>query len=224
MYCQNCGNKVKEDAKFCSLCGAKLNFEGKIKEEKISESKKLNDSSIKEEDKALMVLNASLKEGFLKSTVCYIVFFNDRIVVFKLLKDRQNEEIKKRQKELKKSGAGFLKSSADMMSFWASFGDRFYKMTPEEILSEEKENFQIHNNDISKIEFKQSLTILDEDSQRQKMGDIKIKYPSGELKFQHEYYDSNGNIRKVLSSLFDRNLKYKGKKSKIVFGDKEGFK
>jgi len=223
MYCQNCGNKVKDNAKFCSLCGAKLNSVEKVKEEKI-EKKVESNSSIDEEEKALMVLNTSLKEGFLKSIVCYTVFFNDRIVFFKLSKDRQNEEVKKYQKELKESGAGFLKSSAAMMTFFNSFGDRFYKMTPEEILAENKENFQIKNNEISKIQFKQSLTILDEDSQRQKMGDIKIKYPSGELKFQHKYKDSNGNIKKVLSSLFGRSLKYKGKKSIVVLGDKDGFR
>jgi len=222
MYCQNCGNKVSENSKFCSLCGAKLNSVQKTKKE--NTSKTPSSSSSVEEDKALMVLNASLKEGFLKSIGCYLVFFNDRIVVFKLLKNRQNEEIKKYQKELKESGTGFLKSSAAMMNFWSSFGDRFYKMTPEEILSEEKENFKILNRDVSKIEFKQSLTILDQDSQRQKMGDIKIKTSSDELKFQHKYKDDNGNIKKVLSSLFSRTLKYKGKKSKVLFGNKEGFR
>jgi len=222
MYCQNCGNKVSENSKFCSLCGAKLNSVQKTKKENTSKSP--SSSSSVEEDKALMVLNASLKEGFLKSIGCYLVFFNDRIVVFKLLKNRQNEEIKKYQKELKESGTGFLKSSAAMMNFWSSFGDRFYKMTPEEILSEEKENFKILNRDVSKIEFKQSLTILDQDSQRQKMGDIKIKTSSDELKFQHKYKDDNGNIKKVLSSLFSRTLKYKGKKSKVLFGNKEGFR
>ena len=222
MYCQNCGNKVSENSKFCSLCGAKLNSVQKTKKE--NTSKTPSSSSSVEEDKALMVLNASLKEGFLKSIGCYLVFFNDRIVVFKLLKNRQNEEIKKYQKELKESGIGFLKSSAAMMNFWSSFGDRFYKMTPEEILSEEKENFKILNRDVSKIEFKQSLTILDQDSQRQKMGDIKIKTSSDELKFQHKYKDDNGNIKKVLSSLFSRTLKYKGKKSKVLFGNKEGFR
>jgi len=222
MYCQNCGNKVSENSKFCSLCGAKLNSVQKTKKE--NTSKTPSSSSSVEEDKALMVLNASLKEGFLKSIGCYLVFFNDRIVVFKLLKNRQNEEIKKYQKELKESGTGFLKSSAAMMNFWSSFGDRFYKMTPEEILSEEKENFKILNRDVSKIEFKQSLTIIDQDSQRQKMGDIKIKTSSDELKFQHKYKDDNGNIKKVLSSLFSRTLKYKGKKSKVLFGNKEGFR
>jgi|SRR6056297_178621 len=222
MYCQNCGNKVSENSKFCSLCGAKLNSVQKTKKE--NTSKTPSSSSSVEEDKALMVLNASLKEGFLKSIGCYLVFFNDRIVVFKLLKNRQNEEIKKYQKELKESGIGFLKSSAAMMNFWSSFGDRFYKMTPEEILSEEKENFKILNRDVSKIEFKQSLTIIDQDSQRQKMGDIKIKTSSDELKFQHKYKDDNGNIKKVLSSLFSRTLKYKGKKSKVLFGNKEGFR
>ena len=222
MYCQNCGNKVSENSKFCSLCGAKLNSVQKTKKENTSKSP--SSSSSVEEDKALMVLNASLKEGFLKSIGCYLVFFNDRIVVFKLLKNRQNEEIKKYQKELKESGIGFLKSSAAMMNFWSSFGDRFYKMTPEEILSEEKENFKILNRDVSKIEFKQSLTIIDQDSQRQKMGDIKIKTSSDELKFQHKYKDDNGNIKKVLSSLFSRTLKYKGKKSKVLFGNKEGFR
>ena len=223
MYCQNCGNKISNEARFCSLCGTKLNSVQNIKEEKISESTKSN-SSINKEDKALMVLNASLKEGLLKSINCYIVFLKDKTLVFKLSKERQNEEIKKFQKELKDSGTGFFKGSAAMMIFLTSFGDRFYKMTPEEILAENKENFQIQNNKISKIQFKQSLTILDEDSQRQKMGDIKIKYPSGELKFQHKYKDSNGNIKKVLSSLFNRSLKYKGRKSIVVLGDKDGFR
>ncbi|MFO7887703.1 MAG: zinc ribbon domain-containing protein [Eubacteriales bacterium] len=223
MYCQNCGNKVKDSAKFCSLCGAKLNSVEKSKEEKI-EKKVESHSSIDEEKKALMVLNTSLKEGFLKSVVCYNVFFNDRIVFFKLSKDRQNEEVKKYQKELKESGAGFLKSSAAMISFLTSFGDRFYKMTPEEILAEDKESFQVFNNNISKIEFKQSLIMVENDGQSQKMGHMKIKYPSGELKFQHKYKDSNGNIKKVLSSLFNRSLKYKGRKTIVFSGNKDGFR
>ncbi len=223
MYCQNCGNKVSNEASFCSLCGTKLNSVQNIKEKKVSESTKPN-SSINKEDKALMVLNASFKEGLLKSTNCYIVFFNDKTVVFKLSKERQNEEIKKFQKELKDSGTGFFKGSAAMMSFWNSFGNRFYKMTADEILSEDKESFQVFNNNISKIEFKQSLIMVENDGQSQKMGHIKIKYPSGELKFQHKYKDSNGNIKKVLSSLFSKTLKYKGKNSSVVLGNKEGFR
>ncbi len=223
MYCQNCGNKVSEDSKFCSICGTKLTSNPRNEEE--NNSKTIESfSSINKGNKALMVLNASLKEGLLKSIGCYIIFFDDSIIVFKLSKKIQNEETKKFQKKLKESGTGFFKGSAAMMTFWSNFGDRFYNMTPEEILSEEKENFQIQNNDISKIEFKQSLTIVDEDSQHQKMGDIKIKYLNGELKFQHKYNDSNGNIKKVLSSLFNRNLKYKGKNSSIVLGNKEGFR
>lgn len=223
MYCQNCGNKLSEDAKFCSLCGAKLNSNQSNNKKDIYESTKSN-ASRKEKDKALMVLNASLKEGLVKSTASYLVFYEDRIVVFKLMKKRQNEEIKKLQKRLKDEGKGFFKSSAAMISFWSTFGDRFYNMDPEEVLSEERENFQIFNNDVSMIEFKQSLTIVDQDSQRQKMGQIKINTPSEKLKFQHKYQDSNGNIKNVLSSLFNNTLKYKGKKFIKVFGNNEGFK
>jgi len=223
MFCQNCGSKVSKDAKFCSLCGAKLTFNQSSNKKDIYESTKSNVSR-KEKDKALMVLNASLKEGLVKSTASYLVFFNDRIVVFKLLKERQNEEVKRLQKDLKESGEGFLKRSAAMAGFWSNFGDRFYKMTPEEILSEETENFEILNSEVNKIEFKQSLTIVDQDSQSQKMGNIMIKTSSYEYKFQHKYKDDNGNIKKVLSSLFSRKLKYKGKKSAVLFGNKEGFR
>lgn len=34
MFCQNCGNKIKEDAKFCSSCGADLAKSTVIKEPK----------------------------------------------------------------------------------------------------------------------------------------------------------------------------------------------
>lgn len=220
MYCQNCGNKVSKGASFCSLCGEKLNFNQNSNENNVYESTK----SSKEKVKALMVLNASLKEGLVKITGCYLIFYKDRIVVFKLMKKRQNEEIKKLQKRLKEEGKGFFKSSAAMISFWSTFGDRFYNMDPEKVLSEERENFQIFNNDVSMIEFKQSLTIVDQDSQHQKMGHMKINTSSEKLKFQHKYQDSNGNIKNVLSSLFNNTLKYKGKKFIKVFGNNEGFK
>lgn len=59
MFCQNCGNKIKEDAKFCSSCGADL-----VKSTVIKDSKEKNETTLVTPDKKTSVFNSIISVVF----------------------------------------------------------------------------------------------------------------------------------------------------------------
>lgn len=170
-----------------------------------------------------MVLNAAKKDGFLKSSNSYLVFLQDKIVVAVVTEKRLNEELIKMQQKNKEEGKGFLKGAAAMINFWSSYGNRFYTMTPEEILQEDKSNFVINNSDVKKVMFKKAKGDHHQDDY--KPGQLIID-ANNIIKTSHSYTDGNKNIKKVLESLYGNRLQYKsGFGINIELGgSKEGFR
>lgn len=220
MYCSNCGTKLNDDAKFCSKCGFSL--AAPLIDEKKPE--KTMTPSNQSNDKSLMVLNVNKKEGLLKTSNTFLVFFRDRIVFAELTTDRQKSESKILQQKIKDEGIGFFKGSAEMMSYWSNYGNKYYELNSYDILKEENNNFDITNDEIEQIIFKPGDNSLDNSSRNVEVGKIEIISNKSKITATHKYYDSNHNIKKVLENLYGKKLKYKNRSFTIkIGGKKEGF-
>ncbi len=199
-FCTNCGKQIDESRNFCSGCGQKLT--------------KQKPAPVKEEQRARLVLSTNRKEGFLKSIPCYLVFFNDGVVLAHLGRQRQKMEIEAFRKELKEQGKGFFKSAFAMINFWRDYGQKYYVTHQGDILKEEPGNTSIPYSDMTRFSFKAVSRNTSADNTTNtgsvSYGKILIKTASAKYKFTHNYYDSNKKIKQILSDLLGKKLKYKG--------------
>jgi hypothetical protein len=199
-FCTNCGKQIDEGRNFCSGCGQKLT--------------KQEPAFVKDEQRAKLVLSTNRKEGFLKSIPCYLVFFNNEVVLAHLGRQRQKSEIEAFRKELKEQGKGFLKSTFAMINFWRDYGQKYYVTHMSTILEEEPGNISITYSDMTRFLFKAVSRNAGTDNTTNtgstSYGKILIKTAATKYKFTHNYYDSNKKIKQILSDLLGKTLKYKG--------------
>jgi hypothetical protein len=217
-FCTNCGKQIDEGRNFCSGCGQKLT--------------KQEPALVKEEQRARLVLSTNRKEGFLKSIPCYLVFFNDEVVMAHLGRQRQKSEIEAFRKEMKEQGKGFLKSTLAMINFWRDYGQKYYVTHRSAIMEEEPGNISIPYSDMARFLFKAVSrnvgnvgTDTTTNTGSSSYGKIIIKTASTKYKFTHNYYDSNKKIKQILSDLLGKTLKYKGNFMSLTItigGSKDG--
>jgi hypothetical protein len=195
-YCGNCGKQLSDGAAFCNSCGTKT---GQTRPE---------NASVKQE--ARLVLAGSKKEGFLKRSSCYVVFYDNDLVLAHVGKDRQNDEMNRYRNELKEQGKGFFRSAAAMIGFWNHYGDRYYTMSKQQMINEDAKNRTIAYVDISKLIFKTVNRSTVENSGSSATGMMTIKTASGKVQLTHNYHDSNKKIKGILTDLFGKKLRYSG--------------
>jgi hypothetical protein len=238
MYCQHCGTKLSDVAKFCPGCGnqverpeqpeskASTRIIPKLPEQEppqVITPKLPEREPVVQGERALMVLNVSRKDGLLKRTMVHMVFFRDTLVLAELTAERQRAETQAVSAKLKEEKTGFFKGSMAMMDYWANYGSKYYHMTPAEILAEERTNMEIAHRDINRFVFSRMESRQDQNSTTQTGGDLEVQHRLGKIKASHKYGDGNQNVKKVLESLYGGNLKYKGSRVIFSFGNREGF-
>jgi hypothetical protein len=213
-FCTGCGKELKAGAVFCSSCGANQKQEGA----NAAQSTKISEKTT---GGAVLVLSTNKKEGFMKMTPCFIVFYEDELILAHLGKQRQKDEMEKYRLELKEQGKGFFKSAVAMITFWKDYGIKYYSMPKQLILEEETTNTNIAYSSIQKLYFKtitNSSTDLNYNTSSSTQGKIKLSTVSGKYKFTHNYYDSNKKIKKILTDLLGKKLKYRGNLLSISLG------
>jgi len=162
------------------------------------------------QDVPKMVLSAQKKEGLFKMITTYIVIYDHQTVICYLTSDRQHEENKKIAEKLKQEKKGFLKSSNEMMRFWAHYYERYQTKAPEEILAEDSKNFSIHHETIEKISFsaKRDDVFTEDGSNAGTLGKIKILVGENKYEFVHQY-EKNQKLIYDLTEIFGDKLKVK---------------
>ncbi|QVK21691.1 hypothetical protein KHQ82_05050 [Mycoplasmatota bacterium] len=156
-----------------------------------------------------LVLATDKKEGFFKSVPCYLVFTNDEVVFAFLSKERQKTENEEVRRRLKEEGKGFFKGTAALMSFWNTYGDRYYDISKEDILKEDGRNFSTTHDKIERFVFRGMRSNVDE-SQTESSGKIVILMNGEKIKLKHKYRDHNKKIKGILKGLYSNRLKYSG--------------
>ncbi|XMB86957.1 hypothetical protein RJG79_03950 [Mycoplasmatota bacterium WC44] len=156
-----------------------------------------------------LVLGTDKKEGFFKSVPCYLVFTENEIILAFLSKERQKTENENFKKKLKEEGKGFFRGTAALMKFWNTYGERYYEIPAEDILTEDLRNTSIPHGNITKFVFNSMKCNVDE-SQTDKHGKIVLHANGEKMKFLHKYRDYNKQIKEILKGLYSNSLKYSG--------------
>ena len=236
MYCENCGNKLNDTAKFCPACGTPV--AGRVAANTASvpvapppvvERKPetvfapVPPPGTRKEpasETALMVLAVNKKEGLLKRTSAHLVFFRDRLLIADLTPERQKQENAALSARIKEDGKGFFQGSAAMMDYWRNFGNRYYSMSPAQILNDDRNNMEIMHADVHRFTFQRYDS---DDDAKKNAGDLEIEHRYGRLKASHTYGDGNQNIRAHLERFYGGRLKYRGSKVLFSRAQRDGF-
>lgn len=218
MFCSQCGYQLDPQSKFCAQCGSKLaqlpkeshgsNQRVPVPELKTAEQPILAPVSMPES--VIWVFGVQQKLSLLKIIPCNIVFMQDKAIVAHLTPELQKSESEKLSRDIKSNGIGFFKGSAAMMQYWANYNKKYYTMTSNEILSEERSNIMLHYQNIQKVLFQCELTSIDSDGVTYgTQGKLQFDLFGGQtVKFTHSQWNDK-SIRDMLTRLFGEKLKYK---------------
>ncbi|NJF25225.1 hypothetical protein [Thermococcus sp. Bubb.Bath] len=137
-----------------------------------------------------VIPNLNYHKGFLKSALVNLVLTNQRIIVAHVKK----ELIQEAREEAKARGDGFFKRLA---SGW-TMHERYYDMSPEDVLKEAPENFSIPLREINEVKLKSGN--VDEG----KKDEMEIKWK------EKSKFSGDMNQREIKKRLSDLGVKVKG--------------
>lgn len=157
MFCSQCGHKLEDASSFCSKCGhrdlqpsnqpqpqsAPLVQQQPQYQQPAVQPQHFSQTplhTIYTDETVVWVFRANKKVSMIKKIPTYIVFMRDRVVMAHLTKDLQKSESERLRQRIKAEGKGFIKGSAEMMRYWASYGDKYYTMNTNAILAEDPLN------------------------------------------------------------------------------------
>ncbi len=205
-FCSACGSALESDVRFCTQCGKQVAASQPVSAAQATPPPQPVSAPRQDVQPVYMVLSASKKDGLL-SKPGYLVFYPDCAVFAYLTKELQNAENERLRAQLKAEGKGFFQGSAAMMSLWASYGERYYSLTREDVVRQATENFAVYYMQVSKCSFDTFNSSADSDDTRIG-GTISFYTDGGKIKFSHRYTDANGNIKGVLQGLLGQRLRY----------------
>lgn len=210
MFCTNCGSKLETGQQFCTQCGTRVSSNDNIIN--AGNNNYNNDNTYHQPAQSpqatpVWVMGASKTLSFLNIISCYVIFYNDRLLVAHITPEFQKAESAKKSAEIKASNIGFFKGSAEMMRFWADYYKKYYTMSQQAILSETHLNIEITYNMVSEVKFHAFEQGSDDDPDSG--GYIHISVSNGQvLKLKHKISHSS-SVKSTLESLFGYRLKYK---------------
>ncbi|AMQ18467.1 hypothetical protein [Thermococcus peptonophilus] len=137
-----------------------------------------------------VIPNLEYHKGFLKNALVNLVVTDQRIIIAHV----KREMIQKAREEAKARGDGFFKR---ISSGW-TMHERYYGMSPEDIVNEAPENFSIPLNGIKEVKLKSGN--IDEG----KKDEMEIKWK------EKSKFSGNMNQREIKKKLSDLNIKVKG--------------
>ncbi|ASJ06031.1 hypothetical protein [Thermococcus pacificus] len=151
-------------------------------------------------EKVLHVVgNLDYKRGFMRESRASLVITNERMIVVFLTKELA--------KEIKKEAGGgikgFLKGVAGAYGHW----NKYYEMSPEEILKESPENFEIPLREVKEVKIKSG------DSESGKRGEIEVK---GGNNYKFYEGDATIHIRELKKTLEGLGIKVKAPRFSLL--------
>ncbi|OQB53782.1 MAG: hypothetical protein BWX97_00497 [Firmicutes bacterium ADurb.Bin146] len=201
MFCTNCGNKLEPDQQFCTQCGSRANNRN------IQNNVNNNNQTASSSSNVVWIITTQKKLSLLNIITCYVILYNDRLVLAHLSAELQKAESAKKSAEIKASGIGFFKGSAEMMRYWANYQEKYKTMPISSILAEDPSNIEIPYNMIGELFF-QAYTAGDEDDP-DRGGILHILLSNGNvIKLKHTISHSN-SIKTTLESILGFRARYK---------------
>lgn len=200
MYCGNCGNEVKTGNNFCGACGYNLKVfaEEQQKQQQKAQLEAEKASGLRPQ----LILTTDFVAGMLKRKLCYLVFYNDRVILAYMNKERLKEASKLMADQSNYQEMKFMERLAYGMTFYEKLKHTFEDKTQAAILSEDIDNKEIYYVSVSSAKFIPKSYANRENDPYSKFGELIIKSNHGKLKFTHTYEDSDNAIRHQLGSFF----------------------
>ncbi|MCD5414924.1 MAG: zinc-ribbon domain-containing protein [Clostridiales bacterium] len=187
MFCQECGNKTSEIVRFCPECGSRIREDAGSFE------------------KPQLVLSMSKKGKLFKEELCYLIFYNHKLICAFLSK----EKIKiAREQKAKEVGKKFFQRIASALVFYEEYGERYYNLPENEIINEDPLNFELQYMHISKIKFVRPRGVHTSDNYYVERGKLEIIIQGAKLKYMHNHNDDDKRIKNILNRLLGGVLKY----------------
>ena len=144
-----------------------------------------------------------VRAGLLGQKSYNVIITNSNLIVAQMTNAMVNEEIKKVREESKDKGDGFLKRMASTMTAGYHIHERYFNMTPDQILNENPENFLISNDSIKKIRIKMGQ--IHEDGRNQP-NTIKIVCNNAKYKYTFTQITSK-QVKELLSQTLGSKVK-----------------
>ena len=164
-----------------------------------------NASSVK------LVLTTTRKLGFFKAIPCYVIFYDNELVLAHLSKQTEKDALQQFRQEQKEQGKGIFKTMFAMAGFWQNYGQRYYTTSKEDILQQDSMNMTLPYAGITSFLFKTARRDTNHTNQNPShyAGKIVIKTATEKMTFQHQYFDTRQNIKTLLQSVLGAQLQYK---------------
>lgn len=149
-FCSNCGAELCAGAKFCRNCGTKVDATASV------------ETSAKQTSPVILSVPASFKKGLLSIKGCTLVFTDSDMLVAITDKTLMNAHITNVRDQAR--GTGFMKKTAAVMKAGYTFSERYYSMSADAIMAENRDNFSIPFNTIKSIRYKKGTVRYDADN------------------------------------------------------------
>lgn len=200
MFCKNCGSQLKPESKFCSNCGYNIQVMAEEEEKKKQEIQHQQD--IANGLKPLYVMLTSEKAGFIKTKLCYMSFYNDRLILGYMNNQRLKQEMEQMAIKENVKHMNWLERTAYGMTFYENYKEVYYSKSPEVILNEQPDNREIYYVSVISVKFIPKSHLNRENDSHSKFGELIFKTSHGKYKYTHTYEDSDRQIRNFLQSIF----------------------
>lgn len=206
MFCSNCGSNIDESMIFCSNCGYNIEIQHEL--EVANEKVERIEAEILKTG-AQFVLCTSRKLGVFKTVLCYLVFYEDKVIMAHLGNDRIKSVMTKYAEDNKTNEKGFFTRLMDSMNFYEDYKHVFMTKKQEEIMAEDIENKEIHYCTMNSMLFKRQMNSQKDYDSKARQGDLIIDTSQGKFKFTHRYFDNDKVIKQALEKVNGIKLKYR---------------
>ena len=205
VFCTNCGASINPGAKFCNKCGTPIAV---IPGTTVT-PRPVPTQQPQREFAYRYIMPASYKKGLVSQKGCTLIFSDDSIITAMVDNKMMNQHVAEVKESVK--GEKLLKRTAAMMKSGNTFCDRYWKMTPDQILSEHQNNFSVRNNTVEKIKFTRSTVGYSYDDTTTNIPpSLLVKCPGGKFNYIMKSGFDSKTFVSVLRSLFPS--QYKGPK------------
>lgn len=181
-FCINCGSRLTGIEKFCGSCGASV--EPPLPEVSLHRSTSTMPVNATE---VVAILPQVTKPKFGLADSYTIVFTESSAIFAKLTNQVLKDVVLKSQANSNAAGRNWIGKVSDQMKAFHNAHLRYFEMSPEVILAEDKDNFRLPHDSVLSLRLKTKFQGGDEDGPGDEYLEMEFSTSSGKYKFNCAY-------------------------------------